>query len=52
MYLGVFACPQDEENFDGRIMLERMSREKVLTRASKNQYFTEDMYINEAIIKC
>ena len=49
MYLGVIVCPKDEENVDGRIMLERMSRAKVLTCASKNQNFTEGVYINEAI---
>ena len=46
MYLGVIVCPKDEENVDGRIMLERMSRAKVLTCASKNQNFTEGVYIN------
>ena len=49
MYLGVVACPQDEDNFYGRIMLERASRAKVLTRASKNIFLMEDVYINETI---
>ena len=35
MYLGVIACPQDEDNFDVRIILERVSHAKVLTRDSK-----------------
>ena len=51
MYLGVVACPQDEDKFYGRIILERVSRAKVLTSASKNKYFTEDVHINEAIKK-
>ena len=50
MYLGIVDCPQDEENFDGRIMLERVSRAKVLTLASQF-VFTEDVYINKAIKK-
>ena len=49
MYLGVVDCTQDEYNFDGRIMIERLTSEKVLTCASKNQNFMEDMYTNEAI---
>ena len=49
IYLGVVDCPQDEDKFYGRIILERVSRAKVLTVASKNKKFTEDVYINEAI---
>ena len=49
MYLGLVDFPQDQDNFDGRIMLERDSCEKVLAHASKNKKFTEDMYINESI---
>ena len=30
-------------------MLERMLRAKLMTRASKNQNFMEDVYINEVI---
>ena len=37
IYLGVIACPQDEDNFYGLIMIERVSHAKVLTRASKNK---------------
>ena len=48
MYLGFFACTHDKNNFDGQIMLERVPHAKVLTRAPKNQNFTEDMYVNEA----
>ena len=51
MYLLVFACTQDEHNFDGQIILERVSRAKVLTYASKNQTFTEYLYINKTIKK-
>ena len=36
MYLGVVACLQDKDNFGSRIMLERVSHAKFLTRASKN----------------
>ena len=49
MYLGVIDCPQYQDKFYGQIMLERVSCEKLLTRASKTQNFTEDVYINEAI---
>ena len=51
MYFGVNTFPQYEDNFDGQIMLERVSRAKVLTCDSKNQHFTEDVYINEYIKK-
>ena len=51
MYVVVIAFIQDEDDFDFRIMREKMLRAKVLTRASKNQDFTEDVYINEAIKK-
>ena len=37
MYLGFFACTQDQDNFDGHIMIERVSHAKFLTRASKNK---------------
>ena len=33
-------------------MLERVSRAKVLTCSYKNNCFTENVYINEAIKKC
>ena len=51
MYLGVISYPKDGDNFDGLIMLERVSCAKLLTRASKNHFFTKDIYINEAIKK-
>ena len=37
MYLGVIACTQDEDNFDDRIVLERVWYAKVQTHASKNK---------------
>lgn len=36
MYLGVVACPQPDHTFDGRVLLERVSRRKRLARASRN----------------
>ena len=49
IYLGVIDFPQDEDNFDDQIILERVSHAKVLTRASKNKHLRDDVYIKKAI---
>ncbi len=51
MFLGVVACPQEQHKFDGRIMLERVSRQRKLTQSSRNQNFSDDVLVNEAIKK-
>jgi hypothetical protein len=49
MFLGVVANPQPEKNFDGRVLLECVSRQKIVGRATRNKRFTEDVLANEAI---
>lgn len=49
MYLGVVACPQLQHNFDGRVCLHRVSRTKILTRASRNKRFSFDVDVQQAI---
>jgi len=49
MYLGVVSKPHDEHGFDGRILLEQVSREKTITRATKHKNFTEDVFVNESL---
>jgi hypothetical protein len=50
MYLGVVAAPRTEHWFDGRILLERVSRKKKLTRSSRNKRFSVDVHVNEEIV--
>ena len=49
MFLGVVACPRPEHEFDGRVFLKRVAKEKVLTRASPHQRFTDDAILNTEI---
>ena len=49
MYLGVVACPIPERNFDGRVLLKRVSRKKELKRSAANQRFTDDGQKNAEI---
>lgn len=49
MYMGVVACPQLEKGFDGRVLLERVSRQKQLSRSSRNTRFSVDVHCNEEI---
>ena len=48
MYLGLVDFTQDEDNFNGQIILERVSQANVLTCDSKHKNITEDVYINGA----
>ena len=50
MYLGVVANPNEEKDFDGRIYLERVSRQKTVTRASRNSRFSVDVLVNQALV--
>ena len=49
MYLGVVAAPRTEHLFDGRILLERVSRRKTLLRSSRNKRFSVDVHVNEEV---
>ena len=46
MFMGVIARPREDRNFDGKILLERVSEEKTLTRNSTNQNFSVDLNVN------
>ena len=50
MYLGVVAAPRSEYSFDGRILLERVSRRKKLSRDSRNKRFSVDVHVNEELV--
>ena len=49
MYLGVVAAPRAEHLFDGRILLERVSRRRTLLRSSRNKRFSVDVHVNEEV---
>lgn len=50
MFLGVVACPQLANNFDGRVCLHRVSKTKILSRSSKNKRFSVDQDVVQAIV--
>ena len=47
MCLGVVACPNKEHDFDWRVYLKRVSKQKTLTRSSRNHNFSVDVSVNE-----
>jgi hypothetical protein len=49
MYMGVVARPRDDQNFDGKILLLRVSREKQLLRATGSERFVSDATMNGLI---
>ncbi|KAG7337760.1 hypothetical protein IV203_024856 [Nitzschia inconspicua] len=49
MYLGVEACPQLQKGFDEKVCLQRVSRTKILARASRNTRYSVDVDILQAI---
>ena len=49
MYMGVVACPNEERNFEGKILLKRVSERVKLSRATFNKDFLFDVLVNEAI---
>ncbi|KAG7370138.1 hypothetical protein IV203_027884 [Nitzschia inconspicua] len=49
MYLGVVACPKLQKGFDGRVCLHRVSRTKILARASRNTRYSVDVDNLQAI---
>ena len=48
MFLGVVACPQPSNNFDGRVCLHRVSKTKILGRATRNKRFSVDVDVVQA----
>jgi hypothetical protein len=49
MYLAVIACPNEENNFDGKIFLKRVARYKVLARGTVIERFVNSVGENERI---
>ena len=49
MYLAVVACPLKSHNFNGKIFLKRVSRRERAKRMSRNQWFTTDVLLNNAL---
>jgi len=49
MYLGVVARPRPEKNFNGRIVLKRVSRTSEVTAKTRNQNFSADVKVNCAL---
>ena len=49
MFLGVVAAPNEDHNFDGRIMMKRISKRRKTTRASRNKNFSVDVMVNEIL---
>ena len=49
--MGVVANPQEEQNFDGRVHLKRVSNQVTATRRSANQRFSNDVDVNTALMK-
>ena len=49
MFMGIIARPNRKENFDGKIFLKRVSRDKIAQRKSEHQKFVPDGNLNELI---
>ena len=49
MYLGVVGAPNEEHSFDGRVFLKFVSKCEIQQRASRNQRFSIDVLVNEAL---
>ena len=49
MFLGVVARPVKHRNFDGKILLERIAKDKVITTATSHTNFTDDALCNKEI---
>ena len=47
--MGVVGCPNVERNFDGRIYLRRVSKQKKVAKASRNRRFAVDVQVNEEL---
>ena len=51
MYMGVVGSPNQERNFDGKILLLRVSRSKHLSRATVGEWFVSDAALNGLLKK-
>jgi hypothetical protein len=51
MFMGVVAPPNEENEFDGKIFLKRISRKEVVKKITYCKNFHEDYYINKQLKK-
>ena len=51
MFLGVVTRPIPHRNFDGRILLERVSKQTTVSKLTAHTNFSDDVLINSAIKK-
>ena len=49
MFMGVVGNPIPERGFDGRIFLERISKDEVVTKKMSHQRFSDDRLVNHQI---
>ena len=49
MFLGVVACPNAEHDFDGKILLKRVSKRRQVQRASMNKRYSVDALVNDIL---
>jgi hypothetical protein len=49
MFLGAAARPRPDKGFDGRILLERVSNDHVITMRTAHQNFTDDVVMNNEL---
>ena len=49
MFIGVIAEPDENQQFDGKILIERVSKERELTRTTYRNNFHHDRHINDAL---
>jgi len=51
MYMGIVARPRPEHNFDGKVLLLRVSEQRQLKQATSTECFVDDALLNAMIKK-
>ena len=49
IFMGVVVRPRSDKIFDGRILLERVSKTHIIRKNTAHQYFSDDVIINSEI---
>ena len=49
MFMGVVARPRPDKNFDGRIFLERVSKNTTIGKLTAHTNFSDDVLINQQL---
>ena len=49
MFMGVVARPNEQRKFNGRIMLKRVSKSKIITKRTAHKNFSQDRLTNQMI---